>query len=46
MRSFSELPEQLQKSNVPAESCLIMLEILTPMYERINQLCNQVIAQG
>jgi hypothetical protein len=45
MRSFSELPKQLQKANVPAESCSIMLEILTPMCKRINQLCNQVIAK-
>lgn len=45
MRSFSELPKQLQQANVPAESCSIMLDILTPMYERINQLCNQVIAK-
>ena len=43
MRSFSELPKHLEQANVPAESCSIMLGILTPMCERINQLWNQVI---
>jgi hypothetical protein len=43
MRSFSELPKHLEQANVPAESCSIMLGILTPMCERINQLWNQII---
>lgn len=45
MNLFAELPDQLQRANVPDESCSIMLETFTPMSKRINQLHSQVIAK-